>query len=294
MDKQGGGGRFLVLGAAILWGTTGTAQALAPLAATPLAVGTVRLLIGGIVLCLVAWWRGTFAQRGRWPWGTVAWGAGTIATYQLAFFAGVARTGVAVGTMVAIGSAPVLAGLLDWLVWGIRPSWHWTMATGLAIVGCAFLVGFGESVHVDTVGVLLALGAGGSYAVYALATKRLLACQPADAVTAVLFGGGALLLSPLLLTEDISWVATGQGMAVALHLGVLATAVSYMLFARGLQAVSTATAVTLSLAEPLTATSLGIFLLGEHLTTNSTIGILLLFAGLSWLTLTPTVDSPQT
>ena len=39
---------LMVLLAAMLWGTTGTAQALAPPGATPLAVGTVRLTFGGV------------------------------------------------------------------------------------------------------------------------------------------------------------------------------------------------------------------------------------------------------
>jgi len=44
------GGAGLVLMAAMLWGTTGTAQAFAPEGAQPEVVGTLRLLIGGVAL----------------------------------------------------------------------------------------------------------------------------------------------------------------------------------------------------------------------------------------------------
>ena len=70
-----------------------------------------------------------------------------------------------------------------------------------------------------------------------------------------------------------------------MHLGLVATALSYTLYARGLKVVATATAVTLSLAEPLTAGLLGVFLLGESLALPAWIGVGLLFAGLALLSL---------
>ncbi|WP_254434208.1 EamA family transporter [Halobacillus sp. Marseille-Q1614] len=44
---------FFVLLAAILWGTAGTAQALAPDTANPVAIGVTRLALGGIPLFIV-------------------------------------------------------------------------------------------------------------------------------------------------------------------------------------------------------------------------------------------------
>ena len=41
---------LLILVAAVLWGTTGTAQSFAPSSAHPVAIGAIRLAIGGIVL----------------------------------------------------------------------------------------------------------------------------------------------------------------------------------------------------------------------------------------------------
>jgi DME family drug/metabolite transporter len=115
-------GSGLVLAAAVLWGTTGTARALAPPGTSPLSVGAVRILIGGAALLAAAHLRGGLGSGRRWPRVPVMAGTGAVAGYQLAFFSAVARTGVAVGTMVAIGSAPVLAGLLAWLVRGERPA----------------------------------------------------------------------------------------------------------------------------------------------------------------------------
>ena len=85
--------------------------------------------------------------------------------------------------------------------------------------------------------------------------------------------------------SHLDWLAEPQGMAVALHLGVMATAVSYWLFARGLKSVSVATTATLSLGEPLTAALLGVAILGEHLGLSQIAGIILLFGGLVLLAL---------
>jgi DME family drug/metabolite transporter len=276
-------GQWFVLAAAVLWGTTGTAQALAPEGAEPLAVGAVRLAIGGVALLLLAWARGALRGGGRWPWIATALAAGSMAAYQVFFFAAVARTGVAVGTVVTIGSAPILAGLMGWLVRGEHPGRQWMVATGLAIVGCGLLITAGGSLSADVVGVLLALGAGVSYAVYAVSSKGLLEGRAPDAVMAVVFSVGALLLAPLLLTADLGWLAQVRGLGAALHLGLVATAAAYTLFARGLSAVPVATAVTLSLAEPLTAGMLGVLLLGERLTTVAVLGVGLLLSGLALL-----------
>jgi drug/metabolite transporter, DME family len=279
------GGPWLVLAAAVLWGTTGTAQALAPAGTPPAAVGAVRLAVGGVALLVLAAGRGALCGGQRWPAGVTALAAGSMAAYQPFFFAAVARTGVAVGTVVAIGSAPILAGMLAFLVRRERLQRTWLPATALAVGGCTLLIGAGDSMSVDALGVVLALGAGLAYAIYAVSSKGLLEDRPPDAVMAVVFCLGALALSPLLFVVDLRWLMQLRGLAVALHLGVVATAIAYALFARGLRAVPVATAVTLSLAEPLTATALGVILLGERLTAPATLGSGLLLGGLALLAL---------
>jgi DME family drug/metabolite transporter len=276
-------GFWFVLAAAVCWGTTGTAQAFAPEGATPLAVGAMRLLIGGAALLFFALGRRQLRLRG-WPLSATTVVIGAIAGYQLFFFAGVARTGVAVGTVVGIGSAPIFAGLLGLLLLGEKPSRRWMFATLLAVVGCTLLIAPGAEIEVDPLGVILAIGAGAAYALYTIASKDLLRVQPPDAVTAVAFFGGALMMAPLLFFVDLSWLLQPRGLVVALHLGLVATTLAYMLYIRGLMSLPTATAVTLALAEPLTAATLGVGLLGERLTLPAMAGMALICAGLAVLT----------
>lgn len=282
-------GFLFILAAAVLWGTTGTAQALAPAGARPLEIGTLRLITGGTALMLVYLLRGRGAvspsASTRLPPGQVALAAICMAAYQLLFFAGVARTGVAVGTIVGIGSSPVLAGVLGFVLRGERPGWRWGWATLLAVAGCTILALQGKSIAVDPWGLLLAVGAGGAYATFSLVSKGMLENQSVERVMAVVFSLGAVLLSPLLLNRDLGWLLQPAGIAVVLHLGLLATALAYLLFGLGLRRTPVATAVTLSLAEPMTAGMLGVLLLGETLTLPAGIGIGLIFCGLAILSL---------
>jgi drug/metabolite transporter, DME family len=276
-------GQWLVLAAAVLWGTTGTAQALAPVGVQPVVVGAVRLAIGGLALLLFAARYGRLTGYRRLAIRPTLLGAASIAAYQLCFFAAVSLTGVAVGTIVAIGSAPILAGLLSWLVDEERPQRRWIIATLLAVAGCTLLIASGGTMRLNAGGVFLALGAGAAYAVYAHSSKALLAENAPDLVTAVLFSLGAIFLLPILFISDLSWLSAGRGLLVALHLGLVATALAYILFTRGLQRIPVSSAVTLSLAEPLTAALLGVLILREQLPLEGFMGISLILAGLALL-----------
>lgn len=280
-------GEWLVLAAATLWGTTGTTQALAPPEATPLAIGALRMVGGAAGLVGLALLRGRLREIDGLPRSLILTGGVMMALYQICFFAGVNLTGVAIGTVVGIGSAPLTAGLLGWIFREGKPGARWFAATALGITGCTLLLLPGRDAGVEPFGVLLAIGAGAAYAAYTLCSRRLVVAHPADTITALIFFVGAVLLLPVLLLSELSWILTPRGLAVALHLGVVTVTIAYLFFARGLTSVTAATAVTLTLAEPLTAGLLGVVVVGERLTAVALVGIALLFAGLMLLTVHP-------
>jgi drug/metabolite transporter, DME family len=260
-----GTARWQVLLAAVCFGTTGTAQALGPEDATPVGVGAARIALGALLLLLAVRWLAAPGAGVRWHRGWLAVCAGGVAVYQLAFFAGVAQTGVAVGTVVAIGSAPAIAGLLGSLAGDGPLGARWAAATALAVGGVALMVLGGGDADVDPGGVALSGLAGAGYAAYAVASKRLLvAGHEPERVMAAAFGGGAVLLLPVLLASDVSWVASADGLVMALWLAAVPTALAYVLFARGLRRLPTGEVATITLAEPLTAAALGALVLGER------------------------------
>ncbi|PMC40255.1 EamA family transporter [Bacillus sp. UMB0899] len=273
---------LLILLAAILWGTTGTTQALAPETAHPIAIGATRLAVGGLFLFCIVLVTGKFNVN-NWPVKTTLLASICMALYQPLFFSAVTITGVAIGTVVAIGSAPILSGFIEWIYFKKRPATLWWGSTILSILGCLMLFVNKESAHVDPVGLLLALGAGLSFAGYTVVSRELVEKYSTLLVVAAVFTLSAIMLSPLLFVFDMSWLISVQGASVSLHLGILATGVAYLLFAKGLSNVSSSTAVTLALAEPLTAALLGVFILGEFLNAISWLGILFLLLGIGIL-----------
>jgi DME family drug/metabolite transporter len=268
----------------VLFGTTGTAQALGAHGTAPPVVGGLRIAIGGLLLAFLA------LARGRWrPVAAilrgeqalaVLLGMAAAAAYQVCFFSGVATTGVALGTLVAIGWGPVCAGLVG-LGIGERPTARWAAATALAVTGGAVLLLAGRSAHVVPLGVLLALGAGTSYAVLTVAGRHLVARgRDATDVMTVFFAGAAVLLLVVWVGRDLRPLAGAPGLATVAWLGVFATAVPYLLFGRGLRSLPAATVTTLTLAEPLTAALLAVLLLGERPAPVAWLGAALIAAGL--------------
>ena len=273
--------RFQVLLASLCFGTTGTAQALGPDGLAPAAVGAGRILVGGALLVMVALIGHGLPALTRLPRGPLAIAAGAVATYQLAFFAAVADTGVAVGTIVALGSAPALAGGIEWAIERRAPTRGWAMATALACAGVAMLALAGTDAAISLPGVMLALAAGASYAAYTLAAKRMLtAGHKPETVMAGAFGLGAVVLLPVLVATGAGWLAQPGGAALVLFLGIVPTALAYLLFAHGLRRLSAGETATLTLAEPLTAALLGVIVLSERMSAPAALGAALILSGL--------------
>ncbi|RUL52066.1 MULTISPECIES: DMT family transporter [Lysinibacillus] len=274
---------IFVLLAAMLWGTVGTTQTFLQEGISPIAVAGVRSAIGGGILLIAALvLRKINFKTWSWKWTILA--ALTIALFQCLFFTSVRFTGVAVGTVVTIGSSPVFSGIVEWFIWKRRPNRIWGIATGLAILGCILLfVNRGEAT-VHPVGVLLALCAGFMFAVYTNCSKQLTENEDTLPAVAMTFSICAVMLLPF-SGDGVSWMFTNQNLWPMIFMGLAATSLAYVLFLAGLEKISSSSAVTLSLAEPLTAALLGVFLVGEYLSPTSWIGVVMLLGGIVVLTL---------
>jgi DME family drug/metabolite transporter len=282
-----GRGILLVLLAALSWGTSGTASTYAPDSASSLSIGAARVLLGALGLLCIARVRNRGTNRPAWRWELVALGAIGVAGGQLAFFSAVGSAGVAVSTVLTIGVAPVFTGILGASFLHERPGRIWGVATALAIAGAALMVlGAAAEVGGNPLGLLLGVLGGAGYAVYVTASKLLIEQgQDAVDVTAAIFCGAAVMLLPVFLLGDWRWVLEPRGAAVALYLGLGTNALPYLHFGLGLALVPVATAATLTLMEPLTATLLGVAWLDERLSPLQWFGVGLLLLGLLVLAL---------
>ncbi|MCP2338440.1 EamA family transporter [Actinomadura rupiterrae] len=264
------GGSADVLLAASLWGTTGTVRTFAPDGTSSVSVAALRMVLGGLLLAgvVLATARADLRRllRARRALPMLAGGAAAMIVYQTAFFVAAGRTGVAVATVVTIGSSPAFTGVIGLVTGRSRPTGRWLVATAGAVAGCTALVIGGRGAGVEPVGIALALLSGFAYATYATLSSVLIMRGERDrCVVAALFGLSGLVSLPVLLLDSPGWLVTGTGPGVALYLGVIATGGSYLLFARGLRTTPATTATTLTLAEPAVASVLGVAVLGEHL-----------------------------
>jgi drug/metabolite transporter, DME family len=308
---------WLIVAAAACFGTTGTAQALAAAAgidASAASMGAARIVFGGALLAglmIVPGLRSraagarprgsTPADRGLGRDGShprsrsrprlsslllLLVGAVGVAAYQPTFFTGTAQNGVAVGTLVALGSAPVITGLLEWGTTRRAPGIRWAAATAVAALGVAALSGLfsGGGGAVTLPGVAASLAAAAAYAVYTVSSKLLLdrGWTPTRAMGAT-FGLAAVLSVPTLVTTDPGWITLPAGLATTAWLAIVTTALAYTLFARGLLTLPASRVSTLTLVEPVTATVLGVLVLREAFTGATVVGITLLVVGLAIL-----------
>ncbi|WP_332647784.1 DMT family transporter [Lysinibacillus sp. 54212] len=275
---------IFVLIAAVLWGTTGTTRMYLQEGISSFAIAGVRSAIGGGLLLIIVIILGKLKVR-HWSWRWTFLAAISIALFQGLFFTSIRYSGVAIGTVVTIGSAPVFSGVIEWLFFKARPTRVWIIATILAIIGCLLLFVHSGEAKVEPLGVLVALGAGAMFATYTNVSKELMKREETLPAVAMTFTLCAILLAPLASMDGVSWVTVPQNIAPMLFMGIATTSVAYVLFLNGLQKINASSAVTLSLAEPLTAALLGVFWLGEYLSFTSWIGVFLLLSGIVVLTL---------
>jgi len=308
-------GALAIVVASVLWGTTGTAASTLPASVGPLAVGAATMTLGGALLFATAA-RGAFGVlRGRAARRWLLLGAMGVVVYPLAFYSGMDLAGVAIGNVVALGSGPLFAALLEWRFERRALGRRWRYATLVAVVGVA-LVGVGgvergETGRADAaatsfaglgpagasaVGIAFALLAGLAYALYTYCSTRALAIEPSSrAVMGALFGLGALALLPVLVATQLAsggaLIATPQTAGTALYLAVGPMFLAYLAFGAGLRSVRSSTATTITLLEPVVATLLAVVVVGERLTALGWAGLALVLIAVAAV-VTQRTDAP--
>jgi drug/metabolite transporter, DME family len=296
-----GRGTACVLAASVLWGTTGTAATLAP-AVGPLAIGAAAMGVGGLLQALAAAAPMT-RQRAvlRAQWRLVVLGGVAVAVFPMAFYTSMRMAGVAVGTVVSIGSAPLASALAERVIDHHRLTARWMSGAALGLGGivalCLAEAAGPQSGHASVwriiLGVALGLAAGMTYAVYSWAAHRLIGrgATPRAAMGSI-FGLGGLLLLPVLLATGAPLAASWASAAVGGYLALVPMFTGYLLFGWALAHVSASTATTLSLLEPAVATILAVTIVGERLPVAGWAGLVLIAGCLIVLTAPRPRDRP--
>lgn len=291
-----------VVMASVLWGTTGVTATLAP-EVSAAAIGAAAMGIGGLLQAAIA---GPAMARHRGPlrlqWHWLLLGALAVAIYPLAFYGSMRLAGVTVGTVVTIGSAPLLSALIEMVMDKLRVTPRWLIGAALGLSGMVLLCvaeGGGHAAATAAApstwaattapstwaGVALGLLAGLSYALYSWTARRLMQQGiTARAAMGATFGVGGLLLMPVLLATGAPFLASWNNAAVGLYMALVPMFLGYLCFGQGLRRIAASTATTITLLEPVVAAALAALVVGERLPIMGWVGVALIFACLACIT----------
>ncbi|OTU43865.1 EamA family transporter [Acinetobacter pittii] len=279
------GGTIAILVASFLWGTTGTAAAFAPTLG-PLAIGAVAMGGGGFLQALVAS-RAIRENRQfiRENLSILLLGIVAVGIYPLAFYSSMHYAGITIGTVVSIGTAPLIAAILERFFDRKALSTIWFLSFVCGVLGVSMLsMGESHAVQESTnqwnkfFGVFLGLVAATTYSLYSWAAKRLIDRGVASkAAMGMIMGGGAVILLPTLLVTGGELLHSSTNLLVAGYMMLIPMFLGYLLFGFGLKTVNASKATTLTLFEPLVAAIFAIVLVGEHVSWLGWIGMFLIF-----------------
>lgn len=296
--KAAAGLGWLVL-AACIWGTVGVSGGLLQrVESTPsLTVGFLRMAFSAPFLLGLAW-----LTTGRNPlsllrlsqreWVLFGLMGLAMASYQLFYFAAIPLSSVTLVVVVALCSSPLLVALLSIPIFKERLTGRLMLALALALGGTALLAFGGGSNNGEffkleyLLGAVLALGAGLSYSCFAIFSK--LATRESERgpvqTVAVAFSLSALILFPAaLFSGNLKLNLAPAVWGLTAYLGIVPTALAYIIYLRGLKQASATAATIITLLEPAGAALLAWLLLGESLTLASLGGALLLIGSVALL-----------
>ena len=268
----------VALGVSLI-GTIGTAAELGADSLSGFATGAWRAAIGAVGLLVVSTLRGEAPWRYRLPVRWVALGALGVVASQLLFFEAMARTGVAVGTLVAIGVGPLMAGLIDWMAYRQRPERRWLVGVAAALAGVALLSG--GAAEVVWSGVAFAVVAGCGIPCQGFAAQQLMRDRPLVTTMATVLTAGSLVMLPTALRSWGSAFVSVESTSTVLYLGLVTVTLAHSLWGAGLKRLSLSVAVVVGMLEPAVAATLAMTVLAEPATVGLIAGICLVIVGVA-------------
>lgn len=275
---------LLLAAMSVLWGIPYLFIKIALTELSPPVVVLGRTLVAAVVLLPLAYGRGALgALRGKWA----AIGALSllhVVAPQLLITYGEVHVTSSL-TALLLATQPLVIVLLALRVdTSERAGARKLLGLFTGLVGVAAVVGFdlGGGDRLELVGAGLVLLAGVSYAGATTLVKKKLADVPPLGVVAGTTGIASALLLPAGLLTAPAALPGLPATAAVLVLGLLSTALAFMVYYRLIALAGAGSAALVSYTSPAVAVLLGAVLLAEPLTPATVVGFALILAG-SWL-----------
>ncbi len=242
------------------------------------AAGTASLRIGLSALMLLVAVRPRLGQLRAAQWRAVIPYGVALGAMNFLFYCALARVPLGLGvTLEFVGPLLVaMASSRRWLdvLWAV-----------LAGVGIALIAPWGGH-GIDPVGMLLALAAGGCWAVYIVLGGRVAEVLPGNTAVAVGMLFATLAVLPFGLASGKLATLTPHLLGLGAALALLSSALPFTLEMQALRRLPTRTFSILMSIEPAAAALCGWLFLGEHLSPAQWLAVLLVMAASAGATLT--------
>ncbi|WP_314096316.1 EamA family transporter [Microbacterium foliorum] len=281
----------LAIGAAFAFGMSGGwARGLIDAGWTPGAAVTARVWIAALVLLIPT----IVSLRGRW--GVLRKNAALVAAYgllavtatQLCYFQAVAVMDVGLALLIEY-TAPIAVILWLWLRRGERPTRRSVIGAAIAFVGLVLMLDIVTGAEVNVAGILWALAA-----MVGAATYFLLSAKADTGMPPIALAGGGLLLGAVALTvaglvgilpmawttDDIAYrFGTVPWFVPVLAIGLIATALAYVLGIASTRMLGSRLASFIALSEVVASLLFGWLLLGQSPDLLQALGAALVLVG---------------
>lgn len=287
-------GALLVMGAGCLWGTFGI------LTKTTYALTT----LGPISL---AWYRlifaipfvGLLAVIKRYPISVsrreivlfIGFGFFSLTVFEALYFTSLAYTTVQHAAAL-LYTAPAFVALLSWFLLKERMTPTKIAAIVLSVLGAFLILGLAENEPLfasrTQIGDWLALCSGLAYSSWYIFGKVL--CRNREPAVTSLLGLciGAVMLLPLSVAiEGFHLPQTLTAWELVAAVGIIPTAMAYLLYLAGLKLIEATTASVFAIMEPLTAAILAFFIFKETLSYASLLGFGLIISSILLISRAP-------
>lgn len=233
--------------------------------AGPLGMVMLRLVFSAVLLLAIA--RPSLRGHPRDAWLSVLGFGIVLAVMNGLFYLALER--LPLGVTVTI---EVLGPLALSIIASRRASaWLWAV---LALAGVVALAGGGWD-RLDLVGVLFALGAAASWALYILGSARVGRAFPKLDGLALAMTAGAVLALPFGIVDAGAALLQPGVVALGAAVAVLSSTIPYALELIALRRLAASTFAILMSLGPATASIAGFLLLGQHLSGLEVVGIAL-------------------
>ncbi|WP_054180348.1 DMT family transporter [Trabulsiella odontotermitis] len=275
---------LLAMASGICWGTSGLVMRyLSAYGFDAVEIGALRLLVAAGVMSAIALRRpaGMRISLRQLPW-LAAMGAGCLFLFSLCYVLSVQEVSLSL-TAVLIYTSPAIVMLLSVVIFNEPLTRHKLLALALTFCGCSLAAGlFPATLHYSWRGIGFALLAALLYALYAVLAK--IQTQRGDALTvtawSLVFGAAAAVMA-VNIPHGLGILRAGPGALLWVAvIGILNTAVPYLLYTRAVSLGEASKAAMMASVEPVVATLLGMAVFHETPGVWACLGILLVISGL--------------